>query len=168
MMLVILSGIYGIAAYAIAARRRSATTAREMTGPQMIDAVEQHRPQIQIAAQPLVRRGQPRSCSARSARIRSAAASAGGCPAGYPRGGNARGAARDPRAGWRETRGRGGDRARSGRRCCCSARRRRSSRIRRHVRIRAMLEIWLYVHVPLTFALIAALAAHIISVFFYW
>ncbi len=42
------------------------------------------------------------------------------------------------------------------------------SRIRRHVRIRAMLEIWLYVHVPLTFALIAALAAHIISVFFYW
>ena len=31
-----------------------------------------------------------------------------------------------------------------------------------------MLEIWLYVHVPLTFALIAALSAHIISVFFYW
>ena len=26
----------------------------------------------------------------------------------------------------------------------------------------------LYVHVPLTFALIAALAAHILSVFFYW
>jgi len=42
------------------------------------------------------------------------------------------------------------------------------NRIRRHVRIRARLEVWLYVHVPLTFALIAALSAHIISVFFYW
>jgi hypothetical protein len=30
------------------------------------------------------------------------------------------------------------------------------------------LEVWLYIHVPLTFALIAALAAHIIAVFFYW
>ncbi|HJS11813.1 hypothetical protein [Sphingopyxis sp.] len=42
------------------------------------------------------------------------------------------------------------------------------TRLRRHLRIRAQLEIWLYVHVPLTFALIAALSAHIISVFFYW
>ncbi|MEM8695315.1 MAG: hypothetical protein AAGE05_04760 [Pseudomonadota bacterium] len=42
------------------------------------------------------------------------------------------------------------------------------SRIRRHLRIKAMLQIWLYVHVPLTFALLAALSAHIVSVFFYW
>ncbi len=42
------------------------------------------------------------------------------------------------------------------------------TRLRRHLKIRALLEIWLYVHVPLTFALIAALSAHIISVFFYW
>src|SRR3546814_4328321 len=42
------------------------------------------------------------------------------------------------------------------------------ARLRKHLRIRALLEIWLYVHVPLTFALIAALSAHIISVFFYW
>ena len=41
-------------------------------------------------------------------------------------------------------------------------------RLRRHLKIKALLEIWLYVHVPLTFALIAALSAHIISVFFYW
>jgi hypothetical protein len=39
---------------------------------------------------------------------------------------------------------------------------------RRHARIRAVLEIWLYVHVPATFALLAALTAHIVSVFFYW
>jgi hypothetical protein len=41
-------------------------------------------------------------------------------------------------------------------------------RVRRHLRLKALLEIWLYVHVPLTFALIAALTAHIVSVFFYW
>ena len=42
------------------------------------------------------------------------------------------------------------------------------ARLRGHLRIRAILEAWLYVHVPMTFALIAALTAHIISVFFYW
>jgi hypothetical protein len=42
------------------------------------------------------------------------------------------------------------------------------ARIRAHLRIKALLEIWLYVHVPVTFALLAALAAHIVSVFFYW
>ncbi|PHS40536.1 MAG: hypothetical protein COA91_03870 [Robiginitomaculum sp.] len=39
--------------------------------------------------------------------------------------------------------------------------------IRRHIRFRALLEFWLYFHIPLTFALLAALTAHIISVFFY-
>lgn len=38
---------------------------------------------------------------------------------------------------------------------------------RRHALIKAWLEVWLYVHVPATIALIAALAAHIVSVFFY-
>jgi hypothetical protein len=42
------------------------------------------------------------------------------------------------------------------------------ARVRRHLRLKALLEAWLYVHVPVTFALIAALAAHIVSVFFYW
>lgn len=42
------------------------------------------------------------------------------------------------------------------------------ARVRRHLRLKALLEVWLYVHVPVTFALIAALLAHIISVFFYW
>ena len=41
-------------------------------------------------------------------------------------------------------------------------------RARRDVRFRAMMRIWLYIHVPITFALIAALITHIISVFFYW
>jgi hypothetical protein len=42
------------------------------------------------------------------------------------------------------------------------------ARVRRHLQIKALLEFWLYVHVPLTFALIAALVAHVVSVFFYW
>lgn len=41
-------------------------------------------------------------------------------------------------------------------------------RLRRHLQIKALLQVWLYVHVPATFALLAALSAHIVSVFFYW
>ncbi len=41
-------------------------------------------------------------------------------------------------------------------------------RVRRHLRLKSLLQVWLYVHVPMTFALIAALSAHIVSVFFYW
>ncbi len=36
------------------------------------------------------------------------------------------------------------------------------------LRIQAMLEIWLYAHVPLTAGLLTALAIHIITVFIYW
>ena len=39
---------------------------------------------------------------------------------------------------------------------------------RADIRFRAALNFWLYFHVPLSFALLAALSAHIISVFFYW
>ena len=41
-------------------------------------------------------------------------------------------------------------------------------RARRHVRYRALLEVWLYVHVPFTFALLVALSIHIFSVFYFW
>jgi hypothetical protein len=41
-------------------------------------------------------------------------------------------------------------------------------RIRRDVQIHALLKIWLYFHVPLAFACLAALVAHVISVFLYW
>jgi hypothetical protein len=41
-------------------------------------------------------------------------------------------------------------------------------RLRRYVQIRAVLESWLYIHVPATFAMLAAVTAHIVSVFFYW
>ena len=39
---------------------------------------------------------------------------------------------------------------------------------REDVMFRARLEVWLYFHVPLSIALLVALIAHIVSVFFYW
>jgi hypothetical protein len=41
-------------------------------------------------------------------------------------------------------------------------------RIRRDIGLQAWLRLWLYVHVPLTFALLAALIAHILTTFMYW
>ena len=41
-------------------------------------------------------------------------------------------------------------------------------RMRRQMQLRALLEVWLYVHIPVTVALLAALTAHIVSVFYYW
>ena len=42
------------------------------------------------------------------------------------------------------------------------------ARARRILRQKAQLDLWLYVHVPLAFALLAALVAHVVSVFVYW
>jgi len=41
-------------------------------------------------------------------------------------------------------------------------------RTRRDIRLSAWLRLWLYIHVPLTFALIAALVVHILTSFMYW
>ena len=140
-----------------------------MTGAQMIDAVEKHRQADPDRRPAAVRRGQRRSCID----------SLGEDPFGGglfrrlsgkpPKGGNARARiALDAR--------RLGAAVRAAKQAIALDQvavllQRKAgalNRIRRHVRIRALLEVWLYVHVPLTFALIAALAAHIVSVFFYW
>lgn len=42
------------------------------------------------------------------------------------------------------------------------------SRLNRDVMLHARMQIWLYLHVPLTFALLAALITHVITVFLYW
>lgn len=47
------------------------------------------------------------------------------------------------------------------------ARRMLLTKLVRDAQIRAWLEVWLYVHVPLSFALLAALIAHVLSVFIY-
>ena len=41
-------------------------------------------------------------------------------------------------------------------------------RARRDLRYKALMDVWLHIHVPLSFALLAALIAHIVSVFYYW
>lgn len=40
--------------------------------------------------------------------------------------------------------------------------------VRRDMRLRAKLRGWLFIHVPLSFALLAALTAHIVAEFFFW
>jgi hypothetical protein len=41
-------------------------------------------------------------------------------------------------------------------------------RIRRDIRLRGWLKIWLYFHIPMTVALLVALLLHIVVTFFYW
>jgi hypothetical protein len=165
MMLVIASGIYGVSAYAFLPQALSDNRG-EMTGAQMVDAISSIDKQIQISAQPL--------SDEDSALV---IGSLGEDPFGgglfrrlsgsAMKGGNAAALAyirqRLGEAG-------GGEQAIALDQVAVLLQRKAGAlnRIRRHVRYRALLEIWLYVHVPLTFATIAALAAHIISVFFYW
>jgi len=42
------------------------------------------------------------------------------------------------------------------------------TRARQDIRYKAIIDIWLYFHVPLSFALLAALVAHVIAVFYLW
>jgi len=41
-------------------------------------------------------------------------------------------------------------------------------RARRDLKHKAILDLWLYFHVPLAFMLLAALVVHVVSVFIYW
>lgn len=164
MILVILSGVYGISVYATLPRELSDNRA-EMTKTQMIDAVHALDRQLQSAAQPLKREeAQIVLLSTEDDPFR------GGLyrrlSGRYPKCGTARALAAmqgqlvlasDAHADALEAVIGLLDRKLAA-----------LARIRRHLRLKAMLEVWLYVHVPVTFALIAALAAHIVSVFFYW
>ena len=49
-----------------------------------------------------------------------------------------------------------------------SAQRVAVERLKRDLAFQAWLDAWLYLHVPLSFALLAALLAHVVSVFLYW
>jgi hypothetical protein len=162
MMLVIFSGIYGISAYATLPSALS-NNRGELTQGQMLDALRAIDRQLHEAAQPLDRHyadlvlaaleqdpfagglwarlsGHYRFCATQAAIAGFDRASLSG--------------ARDPVVERIES--------------LLQRRRSQLDRMRRHMRIRGLLEVWLYVHVPITFALIAALTAHIISVFYYW
>ena len=49
-----------------------------------------------------------------------------------------------------------------------SQRRKLSQRLGLDLRMQALMEFWLYLHVPISIGLLAALVSHIIAVFFYW
>ncbi len=43
-----------------------------------------------------------------------------------------------------------------------------TDRVRCDLQFRVLMQIWLYFHVLLSFALFVVLIAHVISVFYYW
>lgn len=164
MMLVIVSGIYGIAMY-VAVPAALSNNREEMTQTQMVDALRALDRQLHDAAQPL---NQYQADAVQASLAQD------------PFGGGliARLSGRYPRCATQRTfdtiRERTGPKPDLGddplERIDALLERKIAmlAQLRRHLRLRALLEIWLYVHVPATFALIAALTAHIVSVFFYW
>lgn len=158
MMLVILSGIWGIVAYATLPAALSQNRA-ELTQGEMMEGVRALDRQLHEAAQPL---------SPGWAGLVLAALEQD--PFGH--GAIARLTGRYRNCATREAldqfSGAPSDPARDRVEALLVKRKSQLDRMRRHLRLKALLEVWLYVHVPLTFALLAALTAHVISVFFYW
>jgi hypothetical protein len=156
MLLVIATGIYGVVVYATLPQSLSANR-KEMTRKQMLDALTAIDRQLESAAQPLDRGEADLVIAALGQDV-----FAGGLLARltgrYPGCATARALAGMS----------GGGEVRERVAALLDKRREQLGQIRGALRIRAMLEIWLYIHVPLTIALIAALTAHVISVFFYW
>jgi hypothetical protein len=157
MMLVILSGLFGIFVYATMPQRLAANR-EQMTQMQMLEAIRAFDRQLHVAAQPLA----PAIAAPVQASLAQdpfAGSAVSRFTARYPRCETA--AAQKMLTALRD------DSAAKvidllDQKAAALA------RLRGHLRIRAIIEAWLYVHVPMTFALIAALSAHIVSVFFYW
>lgn len=159
MMLVILSGIFGIWVYATLPAALSSNR-EEMTQGQMVDTIRALDRQLDEAAQPLQRAQADLVLAALDedpfdhGLIRRLSGNYPNCATQSAIEGLALSGLADPAQ----------DRVEK----LLVRRKAQLERLRRHMRLRAMLEAWLYIHVPATIALIAALTAHIISVFYYW
>lgn len=164
MMLVVLSGLYGVVTYATLPRRLSSNR-RESTQKQMVEAIAALDRQLNDAAQGLdetraaavrmsiersriggsfLRRlsARPMDCGTRRARLKLRRLRSGA--------GEAQQAALDDVGALLD---------------------RKSAalvQLRRHLQTRTLLGVWLGVHVPASIALLMALTAHIVSVFIYW
>ncbi len=164
MMLVIASGIYGISAYATLPEKLSRNR-REMTRGQMVEALAAIDRQLDAAAQPLGRDDADLVIAALEHDVFHAGV--------WSRlTGRSR---RDPTARAlehistsRAYDSGADDAAQQKVRALLGRRQNQVEQIRRYMRTKALLEVWLFIHVPLTIALIAALVAHIVSVFYYW
>ena len=162
MMIVIVSGIYGIVAYSTLPQALSDNRS-QMTKSQMIETIAKLDRQIDIAAQMLddteLVRSSLREDPFRAGLISRLSGSDRNCR-------NAR-ALQQMRARLATATG---DQENAIRAVVQLLERKAAAlaRIRRQVKIKSRLEVWLFIHVPATFALIAALGVHILSVFFYW
>ena len=156
MLLVIVSGLFGVVAYARLPAALSANRG-DATEPQMIEAVHAIDRQLELAAQPLSR-SQTDLVIAAMAQDPFGASIVARLSGHYPRCATRaaieRLAAANPEAEKVEV--------------LLIRREAALIRLRRHLRLRGMLEAWLWVHVPATVALLAALTAHIVAEFYYW
>lgn len=156
MLLVIATGIYGVVVYAALPQSLSANR-REMTRAQMLGALTAIDRQLESAAQPMARAEADLVIAALGQDVFGGNALAR-LTGRYPRCATARALA-----------GMGsGSEAEQRVAALLEKRTEQLAQIRGALRIRALLEVWLFVHIPLTIALIAALTAHVISVFYYW
>ncbi len=156
MLLVILTGIYGVIVYATLPQSLSANR-KEMTRAQMLDALTAIDRQLDSAAQPLARAEADLVIAALGQEVFYGGALAR-LTGSYPGCATAKALRAMGTASEAETRVV----------ALLEKRREQLAQIRGALRIRALLEIWLFVHIPLTIALIAALTAHVLSVFYYW
>ncbi|MEZ5709595.1 MAG: hypothetical protein R3E02_09440 [Blastomonas sp.] len=164
MMIVILSGLVGIYFYATLPQGLS-TNRDEMTETQMIDALRSLDRQLHDAAQPL----EPAQAALVQSSLEQDPFGGGflariankypGCKTRAAQSELRRQRAYQPRTGNDPL-----DKVDS----LLERKEATMGRLRKHLQIKAMLQVWLYIHVPMTFALLAALSAHIVSVFFYW
>jgi len=159
MLLVIFSGIYGIVVYSMLPTSLS-NNRREMTKREMVEALAAIDRQLEQAAQPLGREEADLVIAALEQD-----------PFGYGVWTRLSGHYRNDRteaaiAAFADVRDKTETEDRV--RALLGKRIAQLQQIRRHLRLKAMLEVWLYVHVPATIALLGALTAHIVSVFYYW
>lgn len=164
MMLVVLSGLYGIFVYAVLPRRLSSNR-RETTQKQMVEAIRSLDRQLNDAAQPL------NQAQAAAVNLSIEESRIGG---GFWRRLNTR----PGDCGTRRAIGKLANLSRNATEAEQTALaavgpllERKSEallQLRRHVQTRALLSVWLGVHVPASIALLMALTAHIVSVFIYW
>jgi hypothetical protein len=163
MMVVILSGIYGVSVYATLPASLS-NNSKEMTRGEMVDALAAIDRQLQAAAQPL---GREESDLVIAALEQSTFDwGIGARLSGHYRKCATTRALSHFADDW--SRPVGSDEPKDKVRSLLGKRKNQLDQIRRHLRIRALLEVWLYIHIPTTIALLAALTAHVVSVFYYW
>ncbi len=166
MMVVILSGLYGIIVYARLPAQLSANR-QETTQPQMLEAIRALDRQIDTAAQPLA------AAETALVRLSLEKTSIGGnlwqrLSGNYAGDGNGRALAAIQAEVDGQRRAGRPDPALTQILFLLERKAAALAQARRHIGLRARLELWLYLHVPATFALLAALTAHVVSVFLYW